>query len=438
MEDFQDTAVSFWTTTLDRLSSFEFYLQVGVVAGALILAYLLSLTVRTRVKLLRSEPQPGPMLDVRMLLYRAQALLFPLFCALLLGIATQISLDAVGRNWLVRIFQGISFIYLAYSFVHHIARNVIIVRFATWLGLPIAMLYVLGWLDDTIRYLDGISLELGDFRISAYALARTVIFGIILFWLGRISSNTGTRVIRNQAGFDASTREVIAKLFQIGLFVAIALVLLQVMGINLTALAVFGGAVGVGLGFGLQQIAANFISGIIILLDRSLTIGDYIELEDGKTGRLRELTMRSGVLETFDGKHVMVPNEKFITTTFVNWTHYNEKQRYSLYFSVAYSTDLEAMFPIVRDIVASHPKVLSGDDIPIEERPDAEISSFGDSGIEILVEFWMEGIDDGENRVGADLLMMIWTALRANGIEIPFPQREVRILGDKAGADKAS
>ena len=201
------------------------------------------------------------------------------------------------------------------------------------------------------------------------------------------------------------------------------------MGIDLTALTVFGGALGVGIGFGLQQIASNFISGIIILIDRTITIGDFIELEDGRAGKLRELTMRSATLETFDGKDIMVPNEHFITTAFTNWTHHNKKQRYPLHFQVAYGTDLEKLFEIVRGVVASHPSVLSGDDLPIAERPDAEIESFGDSGINILVEFWMDDIDDGDNRVGADLLLMIWTALQSHGIEIPFPQREIKILG---------
>ena len=229
-------------------------------------------------------------------------------------------------------------------------------------------------------------------------------------------------------------REITLKGFQIVLFVMLALVFLQVAGIDLTALVVFGGAIGVGLGFGLQQIASNFISGIIILLDRSLTIGDYIELEDGRAGTLRELSMRSATLETFDGKDIMAPNERFITTAFTNWTHNNQKQRYPIVLSVAYGTDLEKLFQILRETVASHPQVLSGDDLPVEERPDAEVQAFGDNGIEILVEFWMEGVDDGKNRVGGDLRLMIWSALKQNGIEIPFPQREVTLLPPKAGA----
>ena len=133
----------------------------------------------------------------------------------------------------------------------------------------------------------------------------------------------------------------------------------------------------------------------------------------------------------------MVPNERFITTSFTNWTHNNKLQRYPINFRVAYDTDLEKLFLILREVVASYPKVISGDDIPIELRPDAEIAKFEDSGINILVEFWMEGIDDGEHRVGGDLLLMIWQALKANGIVIPFPQRVVKVTTDsKTDTDK--
>ena len=204
--------------------------------------------------------------------------------------------------------------------------------------------------------------------------------------------------------------------------------MLQLLGVNLTALAVFGGALGVGLGFGLQSIASNFISGIIILLDRSITKGDYIQLEDGRAGLIRELNMRSAILETYDGKDIMVPNEQFITTNFVNWTHKNKKQRYPIHFTVAYDTDLDLLFEKVREVVATHPKVLSGEEYPIEERPDAEIAGFGESGIDILVEFWMEGVDDGVNRVGADLMHMIWKVLQENNIEIPYPHRYVKLI----------
>jgi small-conductance mechanosensitive channel len=159
-------------------------------------------------------------------------------------------------------------------------------------------------------------------------------------------------------------------------------------------------------------------------------VGDHIELESGQSGNILSMNMRSTALETYDGKVVVVPNETFITGAFTNWTHNNEKQRYSIEFQVSYNTDLEFLFQLLRKVVASHPQVISGEEVPLAERPDAEIAGFGDSGIDILVEFWMFGIDDGVNRVGGDLNLMIWQALREHNIEIPFPQREVKILGD--------
>lgn len=413
---------------LNWIGSAEFIAQAGIIAVALILAAFIAAAVKSRFKAPNTASSPDPAGVMAEISAKLKELALPLLVVVALAVAMEVSRATVETAELVRIALGLSIIFLVHRIVNRFISTKFIIALTNWVALPVALLMVFGWLDDVTGLLDRYSIEVGSIRVSAYAFARTIFFGVFLFWLGRISNSTGKRVIRSRPDFDLRTREILSKLFEIGLFVFIALILLQVMGINFTALAVFGGAVGVGLGFGLQQIAANFISGIIILLDKSLTIGDYIELEDGRTGILRDLSMRSATLETFDGKDIMVPNEKFITTSFTNWTHNNIKQRYALNFSVAYKTDLPAMFDIVRDVVASHPKVLSGDGVPIEERPDAEIESFGDSGVNILVEFWMNGIDDGVNRVGGDLLLMIWMALKENDIEIPFPQREVSIL----------
>ncbi|MEM1102851.1 MAG: mechanosensitive ion channel domain-containing protein [Pseudomonadota bacterium] len=418
----------------DWFTSPQFYGQAAIVVGAWLLAIVVAGALRGRLKPPQKLEIPGGLGDAAPSLAKARTLLFPATLALFMGAAVEVSQSLAGQIGVARLALGLSVVYFIHAFITGFIGNRLIVRLVNLIGVPIALLHVFGWLDDVTAYLDGVSISVGNIRFSLYVLARTVIFGAILFWFGRISNSTGKRVIRSQPDLDSRTREIVAKLFEIALFVVFFLLLLQIMGISLTTLAVFGGAVGVGLGFGLQQIASNFISGIIILLDKSITIGDFIELEDGRSGRLRELSMRSATLETYDGKDIMVPNETFITSSFTNWTHYNEKQRYSLNFSVAYKTDLPALFDIVREVVASHPKVLSGDAVPAAEQPDAEIDSFGDSGVNILVEFWMEGVDDGENRVGADLLLMIWMALKQHDIEMPFPQREVAIVGGAARA----
>ncbi|MEC8375793.1 MAG: mechanosensitive ion channel domain-containing protein, partial [Pseudomonadota bacterium] len=310
-------------------------------------------------------------------------------------------------------------------------ENRTIATFMRWLGLPILFLHLVGILPLITSTLESIAISVGNVEISAYGVTRVLLFGALLFYLGRSSNAIGQDIIRNHKSLDVSTKEVFAKLFEVALFCVVFLLLLNVMGINLTALAVFGGAVGVGLGLGLQSIASNFISGIIILLDKSLTVGDYVELEDGQKGIVREFKMRYAVLETYDGKDVLVPNEKFISSLLINWTHKNQKQRYRIDFSVAYKTDIRAMVEIVKEAVGQHPQVINGDDVPFEERPDCEIDSFGDSGVNMFVEFWMEGVDDGKNRVGGDLLLIVFETLREHNIEIPFPQREVRVINEQ-------
>lgn len=413
---------------MDWASSPKFYSQVGLIVLAGLLAYSFAGFLKHRSPLLRQIPVSGPLLKLRNGIYRSRDLILPLMLILAFSIAADISHLWIGQSWLIHICLSWAVIFMVYKLIDRMVQKVLFKKLALWIILPIAILHLFGWLDSVIAYLESISFDVGNIHISAYGIVRVLLFGTILFWLGRISNHAGQQIIRSQDDLDIGTREVFAKLFQIGLFFVVFLLLLQIMGINLTALAVFGGALGVGLGFGLQSIASNFISGIILLLERSLSVGDYIEMEDGRKGIIRELNMRSTTLETFDGKDIMVPNEQFITTSFTNWTHKNLKQRYSLEFQVAYKTDLHFLFDLLREVVSSHPSVISGDDIPIEERPDAEIAGFGDSGVDILIEFWMEGIDDGVNRVGADLLLMIWDALKQHEIEIPFPQREVKIL----------
>lgn len=410
------------------VSSPLLYAQLGIILLAVILAFALTSFLRKYAPVFHEPPVLGPFQFLRNIIHQIKELLAPIFIIMMLAVSVDLSTLLLGQSSLVRIAQGLAVVLMIYTLIARFVPNHLLKTIIKWTAVPIAVLQVFGVLDNVVLYLESIYFEAGNIKITAYGVIRVILFGAILFWLGRVSNRVGQRIIRQQEDLDLGTREVFAKLYQVMLILFIFILLLQVMGINITALAVFGGALGVGLGFGLQSIASNFISGMIILLDRSLSVGDYIELEDGRKGIIRELNMRSTTLETFDGKDIMVPNEQFITTSFVNWTHKNLKQRYSITFQVAYSTDLHKLFPVLREVVASHPKVLSDPELPIEELPDAEISGFGDSGVEILVEFWMEGIDDGVNRVGGDLYLMIWDALKENGVEIPFPQREIKIL----------
>ncbi|MCB1954056.1 MAG: mechanosensitive ion channel [Rhodocyclaceae bacterium] len=418
---------------LASLTATETYVQLAIVLLTCGLSILVARRIMQFAPALSEAGDRRPASPLRSLTSSLGKLLVPLISILALSVAVELSKSMLGQSWLVRAAMVIAMVVAISAVIRDHVRSRFVTFVFRWIGLPLLFLHWLGALAPLIDTLDGISATIGNIQVSVYDVGRVTLFGSLLFWLGRMSNRTGQEIIRRQESLDLRTKEVAAKLFEVAIFVVVFLLLLQVMGINLTALAVFSGAVGVGLGFGLQAIASNFISGIIILLDRSIAVDDYIELPDGRTGIVRELTLRSTTLETFDGKDIMVPNEKFMTETFTNWTHNNKKQRYRVDFSVAYHSDVRKLVEIIKAVVATHPKVISGDDIPLEERPDCEIDSFGDSGINMFVEFWMHGIDDGKNRVGGDLMLMILEAMQEHGFEIPFPQREVRVLNEGFG-----
>ncbi|MDU0356237.1 mechanosensitive ion channel [Paraglaciecola aquimarina] len=421
------TVTDFLHTAEHALADTSTYIQLAILATIYMISYLAAYKIRHGIGLTHNEPDLTAH-PVRKLAFRVGGILFPLLAIVLLQISTKAGEKLEYTPWLIESALAIAVLLFFNSLIRAFVMHKFVASMFRWIGLPILLLHLLDLLPAVISALEEVSLNVGNVSVSAYGVCRVLIFGSFLFWLGRASNNFGKAVIRKQESLDVPTKEVFSKLFEVGLFCIVVLLLLNVMGVNLTTLAVFGGAVGVGLGLGLQSIASNFISGIIILLDRSLTVGDFVELDDGQKGFVREFRMRYAVLETYDGKDILVPNEKFISSLMVNWTHKDPKQRYRVDFSVPYATDIRSMVELIKEAVAEHPQVISGLDVPFEERPDCEIDSFGDSGVNMFVEFWMLGIDDGKNRVGGDLLLIIFETLRANGIEIPFPQREVRIL----------
>ena len=425
LEVYKTQALEIWAVVLAWLQSPTFYAQIGAVIAAWFLATIGTRIIRKRVPWLRDEPSgKGRLAFIFEWIYRIRELVFPLLLVAVLAIAVPV-LDAVtGSTWLVRIAQGLALVLSLNKAIELFISVKGLQKIVKVVVLPSALLMVFGQFDAFTAFLDTVALELGNIRVSALFLIKSAIFGSIIFWLGRQSNSAGQSAINRQE-LDLGMKSLISKLFEILLFIVMGIVFLQVLGIDLTALAVLGGAVGVGLGFGLQQIAANFISGMIILFERSLSPGDYIEMEDGKKGVLKEINMRSTTLETYDGKEIMLPNEKFITTTFVNWTRDDPRQRYEVEFSVSYDTDIEKVPDIINTVVATHPQVLSEPEVP-----DTELKSFGESGINFGVEYWVDGIDDGKNKFSSQIMFLIWRALRDNNIQMPFPQREIRILSD--------
>lgn len=397
--------------------------------GLLVVAYFAALMVTRKLRpLLVRVLDPGDSTHLlatpRRFVMGFLPLLLPLMAYVFTGIGESI-VRSLFDSGAVIAFGKRLFLFLA---VRALVRDIITDSFLKLIGkyvfLPIAGLYALGMLDVAQTQLSAMTVQLGNISFSVMALVRGLIAGALLFWLGRWSNEQSTNFISKQEEMRPSIRQLAVKSVEFIIFGVAFLLLMNIMGINLSALAVLGGAIGVGLGFGLQKIASNFISGVILLVEGQATVGDYVELDGGEAGTIVRMTARAAILETFDGRWIVVPNEDFITTRVVNYSDSGSANRYEAPFSVSYDTDINLVPDIINAAVAAHPDVLN------EPYPaDCELVGFGDSGIDFTVEFWVNGIDDGQHKYKSQVLFIVWNALKENGIQIPYPHRVVEFKG---------
>jgi len=288
-------------------------------------------------------------------------------------------------------------------------------------------LSTLNILSPTIQYLDKLSFSFGDVRISIYLVIRAFVVLAMVFWISGIISKNGKKYFESKKNILPSTKSIISKFIDITIYFFIFIVTLKTFGVDLTAFAVLGGAIGVGIGFGLQKIASNFISGIILLFEKSIETGDIVEIEGSIYGTIKRFSGRYTLIECFDGKEIMMPNEDFIISRVINWTYSNKRARIKLELGVAYDSDLEKVIEIMVKCAKDHPRT-------INNNPDIEVGcylkEFGDSSVNFDLYFWVNDINDGLFSPRSDVYMEIWKEFKKHNISIPFPQREVRIIKD--------
>lgn len=284
----------------------------------------------------------------------------------------------------------------------------------------IAALNIVGLLDPTIGLLDSASLQLGEVRISALTVIKGVVTLIILLWLATISARLLEQRVQSLPNLTPSVQVLIGKMIKI-VFVTVAiLAAVHSVGIDLTALAVFSGAVGVGLGFGLQKVVANFVSGIILLLDRSVKPGDTIAVA-GYYGRVDSLGARYASVITRDGIEHLIPNEEFITTRVENWSYSNELIRLKKTVGIHYKADVRQAIALCLDAAASVERILK------DPKPVCLLKEFGESSVDLELRFWINDPMNGRANVSSQLLLEIWDRFHEHGIEIPYPQRDLHL-----------
>ncbi|WP_179401563.1 mechanosensitive ion channel family protein [Burkholderia guangdongensis] len=403
--------------------------QLGVLAGALGLAWVVARFLRGRLDARRRAAGRRPGAGARSL----NRAIFPLIGGVFVSIA-QAALDGVMPTAVLSLalvpLVGIGLIYILFF----VARRVFardgstyawlsivekIVSVVIWAGMAFT---VLGIQRDVLQWLDSVQFRVANAHLTLLSVLSGALWIcvtlIVAMWLGSMLEDRLARA----STLDANLKVVLSRIGRALLVVAAVLIGLSLVGIDVTVLGVFGGALGVGLGFGLQKIASNYVSGFIILLDRSLRLGDAISV-GGLNGIVTQIRTRYTVVRGLDGNETLIPNEKLITDVVQNQSSYQTRGYAKLAVQVAYTSDVEAALALLADAAKGVPRVLG------EPAPTPYLAGFGADGINLELGFWIEDAAKGTSGVRSTVNRNIWRLFSEHGISIPFPQREVRVVG---------
>ncbi len=284
-------------------------------------------------------------------------------------------------------------------------------------------LHLIGWLPDVINALDGLAISFGESRLSLLSILK--LLAAIIFFV--VMANWLTQLIESQAlrspHITPSMRVMLTKVSKFSLYGLALLFALKAVGIDLTAFAVFSGAIGVGIGFGLQKIFSNFISGFILLFDRSIRPGDVISIGD-RFGWVQSLHARYVVVKDRDGVETLIPNENMITSEVTNWSYSDRAVRQRIPVQISYENDPEIAMKLLLDATIDKPRILK------TPEPAVRLIGFGENGIDLELRIWINDPESGIANVVSDVNLSIWKSFKINNITIPFPQRDVRIVSE--------
>ena len=328
------------------------------------------------------------------------------------------------HSYLLRTFASLAITWFIISVASRLIRNKFISRLIALTAWTIVALYITGLLPKTQALLESTGFTLGGSRISLLGIFKSGLLLVVLIWLALFVSQLINNAIAKNDELSPSVQVLLQKILRFTLLAFAVLISLGAVGIDFTALAVFSGALGIGIGLGLQKIVSNFISGIILLLDKSIKPGDVIEIETvsgGTYGWVQNLGARYTSVRTRDGTETLIPNETFIDTPVTNWTHTNQTVRRKLPIGVSYDTDVERAIELSLEAVEGVPRVLK---VP---SPVCLVKGFGDSSVDLELRFWINDPEGGVANVSSKVYLQVWKLFQANGIEIPFPQRDLNI-----------
>ncbi|TGN58616.1 mechanosensitive ion channel [Paracoccus liaowanqingii] len=401
--------------------------QLLIALAVLAVAHLLGRVLAPRLRAWMHSREGWPMWRMRFLVVVHRRLRGILFVALVwLTVMVMRELTWPSRSYLLVLLANVALAWLIIVFTTRLIRNPLLRKAVRWGALSWVTLNALGLTDQTARLLDRMAIEMGEVRISVLMLLQMVTILTVFFLVAKFASRWLSARIAASDDLTPSMRVLAVKLLQTGLFLAAFIIGLRAIGVDLTALAFLSGAIGLGLGFGLQKVVSNLVSGVIILMDKSIKPGDVISI--GETfGWINELGARYASISTRDGREYLIPNEDLITGQVVNWSHSDEFVRLDIRFGASYDDDPHLVRRIATEAALTDERVLS------TRPPVCHITGFGDSSVDYVLRFWIKDPTGGLTNIRGKVFLALWDTFKAHGVTIPFPQREVRLV-DRGGS----
>jgi small-conductance mechanosensitive channel len=400
------------------LSEWTFY-QLGIIAvGYIFASFIASRTepaMETRARRIKGNP------DLLRVIIAFMRRLKWLFFILWLWLANVILTRATwpSQRWLVSTALTLAAAWFIISVLTKIIRNPSLSRMVAIVSWGYLALYATGLDGPVLSTLDSAAVNLGATRLSLLIILKAVVLTVALIWIATLIGNVLSHWVQRSGDLTPSFKVLISKVIKIGLIMIAGTVALSATGIDLTALTIFSGAVGVGIGFGLQKVVSNFISGIIILLDKSIKPGDTITLGD-TFGSIRDLRSRFVSVITRDGKEYLIPNEDFISQQVVNWSFSSDYVRIDVDFGTSYDSNPHDVVRIAIETASAVPRVANDYQVPA-----CWMTAFGASSLDFRLRFWISDPANGLTNIRGQVLMALWDAFKHAGIAIPFPHREI-------------
>ena len=364
----------------------------------------------------RIKGQPGLLRVIVALIRRSEWIIFAILMFLALILFRAITWPS--RSWLISLVLSLAGAWLVVAVLARIIRNRLIARLVAWAIWIYVALVILGIDDRAAQFLDGMALPIGDYRLTTLFVLKSLVLVTVAIWVSVLVGNFLDERVQRSTELTPSIRVLVGKVAKIGLVLVAVTVALSAVGVDLTAFTVFSGAIGVGIGFGLQKVVSNFISGVIILLDKSIKPGDTISL--GETfGWIRELRARFVSVVTRDGREYLIPNEDFITQRVINWSFSDDLVRLDVEFGVSYDADPHKVSELAIEAALGVARVVA------DRRPVCWLTGFGDSSLDFVLRIWIRDPQQGLTNIRGKVLLALWDSFKENDVGIPYPHREV-------------